>query len=75
MLRVVMAGLVGAGAGCVVGFLLGAHVGGNYLPDVVIGGDRGYEAIGGVGALAGAVLGMLGAIALATRGTKVQRSV
>lgn len=41
-----------------VGLLLGSFIGGNYLVDFEFAGVRGYEAVGNIGLLLGAVLGL-----------------
>ncbi len=49
--------------GLVLGLIVGADIGGNYFTDFELGGLRGYEAVGNIGAWAGAVIGaLLGAI-------------
>ena len=70
----VVAALVGVGIGGAVGFLIGAEYGGNVATDFELGGARGYEATGPIGALVGAaamgVAGYAGVARLTSRWTR-----
>lgn len=63
----VMAGLAAAVGGGVLGFVMGANFGGNVMPDLAIGGARGYEATAPIGALLGAIPMAIVGYAWATR--------
>jgi hypothetical protein len=58
-------GMIGAVAGIIMGFSIGANRGGNYYADFVFNGLRGYEAVGQIGAVIGGLLGAVCAFLLA----------
>jgi hypothetical protein len=59
--RVLGLGLIGVLGliGFVVGWFVGAVLGGNYATDFHLAGVRGYEATGAVGAILGAICGVV----------------
>ena len=55
LLSIILIGLVSA----VLGWLIGAWVGGNFAEQVVFNGVRGYEATGQIGSILGTLIGLL----------------
>lgn len=79
MLRKVISGVIGGILGfaifSILGLLIGAFIGGNFMTDFKFNGVQGYEATGQIGAILGAVIGitvgMLIVIAIANRDKNV----
>lgn len=59
MKRKVLFGTIGFVLLSAVGLFVGMNIGGNYFPDFEFMGGRGYEATGYLGAIIGAVAGVL----------------
>lgn len=68
MMRKILYGILGGVVLLTIGLFLGAfigmYIGGNYLTDFEFAGGRGYEAVGNIGAIAGAAIGALFGILL-----------
>jgi len=75
MLRTSLMGFLGAVAGSLAGFLLGATVGGNLMAEFEFARTRGYEATGPIGAIAGAVVGALLTALMAARRSRMRSNV
>lgn len=75
MIRKVIAGFIGGILGfaifSILGLIIGAYIGGNFMTDFKFNGVQGYEATGQIGAILGAIigvsLGMFIVIAIANR--------
>jgi hypothetical protein len=70
VLSIIIIGFVSA----ILGWLLGAWFGGNFAEQVVFNGVRGYEATGQIGAILGALIGLLSSSWLLFKGKSVSRS-
>jgi len=48
----------------VIGFFIGAHIGGNYAQDFIFLGSKGYEAVGLIGFWVGVILTLITGVLL-----------
>jgi hypothetical protein len=71
MLLKLLRGLIGGTLGAVFGFIAGGisgiQIGATFFKDFVFNGQRGYEAVGPIGAILGAILGAIAGILLALK--------
>lgn len=59
MIRKILFMFVIASILAIIGLFIGANIGGNFFPNFEFMGGRGYEATGYLGALIGALIGLL----------------
>jgi hypothetical protein len=71
IVRRILGIMLGAVVGAGIGLLIGIDLGGNYLETFVFNGARGYEAVGQIGAIFGALFGIfVASIIVGFRGNK-----